>query len=423
MKKRSGFNIFIFFLCVSFLLMANVFPGEAREDKGKKPQYTLTVNVSPPGAGYVTKTPDKANYAPGEKVQLQATASPGYTFTNWSGGASGSSNPVTITMDGNKTVTANFKQTIRYTLVVNVSPPGAGYLMKSPDKANYAPGEKVQLQATASPGYTFTNWSGGASGSSNPVTITMDGNKTVTANFKQTIRYTLVVNVSPPGAGYVMKSPDKANYAPGEKVQLQATASPGYTFTNWSGGASGSSNPVTITMDGNKTVTANFKQTIRYTLVVNVSPPGAGYVMKSPDKANYAPGEKVQLQATASPGYTFTNWSGGASGSSNPVTITMDGNKTVTANFKQTIRYTLVVNVSPPGAGYVTKTPDKANYAPGDRVTLTARPTVCYCFDWWSGDVSGSSNPVTITMDGNKRVEAHFKPKKKCKKYPNECKD
>ena len=147
MKKRSGFNIFIFFLCVSFLLMANVFPGEAREDKGKKRQYTLVVNISPPGAGYVTKTPNQANYAPGDMVTLTATATAksDYRFERWSGDVSGWSNPVTIKMNDNKTVTANFKQTIRYTLVVNISPPGAGYVTKTPNQANYAPGDMVTL--------------------------------------------------------------------------------------------------------------------------------------------------------------------------------------------------------------------------------------------------------------------------------------
>ena len=235
------------------------------------------------------------------------------------------------------------------------------------------------------------------------------------------------MNISPPGAGYVTKTPNQANYAPGDMVTLTATATAksDYRFERWSGDVSGWSNPVTIKMNDNKTVTANFKQTIRYTLVVNIWPPGAGYVTKTPNQANYTPGDMVTLTATATAksDYRFESWSGDVSGSSNPVTIKMKDNKTVTANFKQTIRYTLVVNISPPGAGYVTKTPNQANYAPGDMVTLTAKANVCYCFDGWSGDVSDSSNPVTITMNGNKTVVAHFRPKKKCKKYPNECKD
>jgi len=150
-------------------------------------QYTLTVNVSPAGYGTVTKNPDKTSYTSGETVQLTANANSGYAFSNWSGDASGSTNPYTITMNGNKSVTANFSTAppSTYTLTVNVSPTGYGSVTKNPDKSSYSSGETVQLTANANSGYIFNNWSGDASGSTNPYTITMNGNKSVTANFSQ----------------------------------------------------------------------------------------------------------------------------------------------------------------------------------------------------------------------------------------------
>jgi hypothetical protein len=110
-------------------------------------------------------------------------------------------------------------------------------------------------------------------------------------------------------------------------------AATSYTFSNWSEGASGSTNPVTITMSGNKNVTANFTQSNQYTLTINISPSGAGSVTKNPNTATYTQGEAVQVTAIANPDYIFSNWSEGASGSTNPVTITMNDNMTVTANF------------------------------------------------------------------------------------------
>ena len=68
--------------------------------------YTLTVNIS--GSGTVSKNPDQTTYTEGTSVTLTATPSTGHTFTAWSGDLSGSSNPATITMNGNKTVTATF---------------------------------------------------------------------------------------------------------------------------------------------------------------------------------------------------------------------------------------------------------------------------------------------------------------------------
>jgi hypothetical protein len=91
---------------------------------------------------------------------------------------------------------------------------------------------------------------------------------------------------------------------------------------------------------------------------------------------------------------------------------------TETAGAKR--QYTLTVYVSPPGAGYVTKYPDKVNYTRGERVKLTAVPAANYCFYGWSGDVCGFWNPITIIMDGNKTVTALFR-QKKCPKSPNPC--
>jgi len=39
------------------------------------------------------------------------------------------------------------------------------------------------------------------------------------------------------------------------------------------------------------------------------------------------------LTATANAGYSFNNWSGSATGMTNPVSVTMTENKSVTANF------------------------------------------------------------------------------------------
>jgi len=43
----------------------------------------------------------------------------------------------------------------------------------------------------------------------------------------------------------------------------------------------------------------------------------------------------VKLTAVPNAGYAFSNWGGDASGSTNPVSITMTGNKSVTANLRE----------------------------------------------------------------------------------------
>jgi hypothetical protein len=365
-------------------------------------QYTLTVNISPVGGGTVAKNPDQATYTYGTNVALTANANPGWTFSAWSGNLTGNANPATIIMDGNKMVTATFVEGEVFTLTVNTS--GNGTVNKTPDQATYTPGTEVTLTANADPGWSFSAWSGNLTGSTNPATIIIDGNKTVTATFTQD-QYTLTVNGI--GGGSVAKNPNQPTYTYGTVVTLTANASPGWSFSVWSGNLTGSTNPATITMNGDKTVTATFVEGEVFTLTVNYV--GNGTVAKNPEQATYAPGTEVTLTANADPGWTFSAWSGNLTGSTNPNTITMNGNKTVIATFTQN-QYTLTVNISPVGGGSVAKNPNQATYTYGTVVTLTPNANPGWNFSAWSGDLTGSANPATITMNGNKTVTATFVP-------------
>jgi len=72
------------------------------------------------------------------------------------------------------------------------------------------------------------------------------------------------------------------------------------------------------------------------------------------------------------------------------------------------IMYTLTVSINPVGMGTVTKDPNMTAYPSGQVVQLTANPITGWQFDHWGGDLSGSTNPTSITMNGNKTVIAEF---------------
>jgi murein DD-endopeptidase MepM/ murein hydrolase activator NlpD len=78
------------------------------------PCYPLSTSVNPNGAGTVNASPGPncgggtGYYTSGTVVQLTASANSGYTFANWSGDATGTANPVSVTMNGHKSVTADF---------------------------------------------------------------------------------------------------------------------------------------------------------------------------------------------------------------------------------------------------------------------------------------------------------------------------
>jgi hypothetical protein len=156
----------------------------------------LSTSVNPSGGGTVNRSPDKPYYDSGERVTLTATAASGYRFSHWSGDASGNQNPITITIDSNKSVVANFIR--QYTLSTLINEPGKGVIIRSPDKLYYDAGERVTITADLATGYTFTQWSGDISGSQNPSPITMDRDRNVIANcYKEPAQEIVKKNVYP----------------------------------------------------------------------------------------------------------------------------------------------------------------------------------------------------------------------------------
>lgn len=74
--------------------------------------YTLTVDVSPSAGGTVSLSPTAAGneYEADTTVELTASPASGYEFDSWSGDLTGDTNPDTIVMDEDKSVTAQFTE-------------------------------------------------------------------------------------------------------------------------------------------------------------------------------------------------------------------------------------------------------------------------------------------------------------------------
>jgi len=115
---------------------------------------------------------------------------------------------------------------------------------------------------------------------------------------------------------------------------MTATANPGYVFTGWDGAAGGTTNPTAVVVPaGGAEVIANFESLGPQILTVIIAGNGTGEVEINPDKPEYVWGETVTLTAVPGDGSVFAGWSGSVSGAANPLTIKMDGNKTITATF------------------------------------------------------------------------------------------
>jgi hypothetical protein len=144
--------------------------------------YSLTIAVS--GSGTVSPAPGTYSHPEGAVVNLTATPSAGGQFTGWTGDVSNPTSPTTqVTMNASKKVTANFSTgPATYSLTILVS--GQGTV--SPPVGSYSQpaGTTIELKATAAPGWRFSNWSGEVANPTSPTTtITINGNKTITASF------------------------------------------------------------------------------------------------------------------------------------------------------------------------------------------------------------------------------------------------
>lgn len=344
-------------------------------------QYQVTGSVTPAGAGSVSGT---GEYTEGDTATLRASPHTGYRFDRWSGGLSGSNNPQSLPVNGPKTVTAHFSR-LAYPLTVSVQ--GSGTVTGT---RTYQHGEVATVTATPASGWRFNGFSGDASGSASSTTVLMNGPKAVTASF---VRQTHNLTTTATSGGSVSAG---GIFTHGSTVQVTAYPNANYRFTGWSGDASGTSNPASVTMNRDRTVQANFAP-VTHRLSTNVQ--GGGSVNGA---GTYNHGQSVTVTATPSAGWEFTRFSGNLSGSSPSGTVVMNRDRSVTAIFS---RITHQLTVATQGSGTVT---GAGSYNHGQSVTVTASPAAGWEFGGFSGDLTRSTPSGTVVMNADRSVTATF---------------
>jgi len=222
----------------------------------------------------------------------------------------------------------------------------------------------------------YFNANGGMDGADPPKTVTADSGKVIRIPSQQTISRSGYSfggwNTSPSGAGTYYRVNDQ--YTVIGDVTLYVKWIPIRTITFHKNGASGvppepisGDSGTTITLPGQGTMTmsdgsrlggwnTNYAGTgIRYSadsaytvtgnvilyaiwdpyyrLRIDVSPLGGGSVNSNPSDDSYRYGTSVTITAIAEKGYVFIGWFGAFTSTSTSETITMDGNKTLTAKF------------------------------------------------------------------------------------------
>ena len=233
------------------------------------PQLTLTANPTIGG----TATGDGV-FARDSVATATATPNAGYAFVNWTenGTIVSKSSSYQFTISANRALVANFKviPPSQFAVVLSSLPVKGGTTSGS---GSYNAGTKVTVTASPSAKYTFINWTenGNIVSVSSSYQFTLAGNRKLIANFKAipASQFALTITSNPAEGGSTTGS---GAYNAGATATIQATANPGYNFTSWGGDASGSTNPLNVTMSANKNITANF------TLIVVVPPPNLGSI-------------------------------------------------------------------------------------------------------------------------------------------------
>jgi hypothetical protein len=371
--------------------------------------FTISTSSSPIAGG---STSGGGSYPSGATVTVTATANSCYTFSNWTeGGTVVSASPsYTFAASANRTLVANFTQ-INYTISTSSSPAAGGSTSGGGTKTC---GASVTVTATANSGYSFVNWTEGATvvSASASYSFTASANRTLVANFGCTY------SISPTSASVSdLGGTGTISVAAGSGCAWTATSNAGWiTITAGAGGtgngtvsytvaANNSTNSLTgtITVAG-QTFTVN--QVADPKVTTSSSPTAGGTTTGG---GNYHTGATVTVTATANSGYVFVNWtvSGTVVSTSASYTFTVTGPTALVANFSTVASYTITTSASPSTYGTTT---GGGTYTNGSSVTVRATANAGYLFLNWteSSTVVSSSSNYTFTASANRTLVANF---------------
>ncbi|MDX1585589.1 MAG: ZmpA/ZmpB/ZmpC family metallo-endopeptidase-related protein, partial [Balneolaceae bacterium] len=297
----------------------------------------------------------------------------------------------------------------KFRLNITVEPLEAGTV--SPLQGEYDKGESVQLSATPHEHWVFRQWTGDHTGTTQTVTITMDKDKTITALFNAR-EYPLNISIEGQGSvGERVVQQKDDGYEAGTLVELTAVADEGWQFQEWQGDLTGTETPVTITISGETTVKAIFARK-NYTLSVSVEGEGTVTEEVIPAKTTDYPYQTtVKLTAIPAEGWDFSHWSGAVTGTVNPVQLAIEGDVEVVAVFVKR-SFTVTITYEGPGSTFIDLISGNRsgdNYEYGSLISIRVQPYDDWEFVRWEGDLTGTDNPIEVTVTGDITAKAVMK--------------
>jgi uncharacterized repeat protein (TIGR02543 family) len=330
-----------------------------------------------------------------------------YTFTvvakDTSGNVSNASGAVVV----NTSVSS-------YTLTIVAGSGGS----TSPAPGTYAYSANTTVSVTANPSsnYAFAGWSGAASGTSNPVSVVLTGNKTLTAAFSPVTAQSVSINVGGAATGTFVADEyfsGGTTYSNTNTIDTSAVGSvPAAVFQSERYGEFTYTIP-NLTANASYIVTLYFAETYLssagtrvFDVVVNGTTALSKFdIYAAAGAQNKGIAQSVAATATSG-GQIVVQFTTGSGGVENPKACGID----VTAGTLQT--YALSVTKSGTGSGTITgggvNCGSSCSANASGTVTLTATPDSNSSFSAWGGACSGSATTCTVTMNASKSVTATF---------------
>jgi uncharacterized repeat protein (TIGR02543 family) len=369
----------------------------------KKDTLSVVVSISDTNSGTVTVLPVKPLYVTGDTVQLIAKTKSGFYFAGWNGLPNGSdvtNDTTSIVVTTNLVIIPQFLPLSKFAILHTVQPSFSGEIIMSPSQTSYSKGDKVKVTAKAATGYKFVKWGGASEALTDTITVTVDTTITILANFEKIAvpdSFSVLVANPDTNAGNVTIKPVKSKYGKGDTLQLIALAKAGYYFSSWSGvpaGADKLNDTISIIITSNLVLAPQFLPKSRFTITPSVSPSGSGEITLSPSQPYYVKGDKVRLTAKAASGFKFTGWSGASVLSTDTITLSVDTNIAIQANFEAT-RFALLCIVNPAGSGNVSKSDTLLSVT--DTFTITAVPNTANGYEFKSWRQTGGTGVLYVS--------------------------
>ncbi|MDR0901956.1 MAG: InlB B-repeat-containing protein, partial [Opitutaceae bacterium] len=384
----------------------------ARLKQQAKVVVTEPINITAsdagvPGGGTVLVGPGEYRIDVGQNLVITPTPAAGFEFAEWRGlPASGatvefSTDKLTLSINaGNASedivLTPCFRkksytvttgqwdqktgaETIGGSLSVSPAPTVAG--------VKYTDGTSVTVKVdSVYTNFRFVGWDTDndpshtvdvPANASREHTFTVAANTTIYAVFTQVFKLSLSAEPSDAGTVAIVSATNESGvvidaalglyeFERDTVVTVKATPTRELAFIDWVGSVSSVTSPeTTVTMSGDRSVTARFGTTVFHNLVINVNPAGHGTVSATGESSFISDARTISrrentdvvlVAAVTEPGYVFAGWSGDASGSATGTLVRIDGDKTVTANFEPAI-YTVTARPVVPGTGTVSGVP------------------------------------------------------------------